>query len=856
MSMLDNAKWERVQPIRIKKRNGAFETYDNSKIEHAILKAFNAVQPGNIPAIKPIVDAAENELEPAGGDTIDIERIQDAVEKALMTDHPDVAKAYILYRAKRAEARQAMETLHPDPNALGDYIHPAKYAKYLPEAKRRELYLETSHRDRDMHIRRWPQFETEIKNYWQFVDRQDVLPSMRSFQFGGAAIEQHNERMYNCSFSHADRIRFFGEAFYLLLCGCGVGFSVQWQHIEKMPEMGIIDDSKVRHFVVEDSIEGWGDAVIAMVDAQVCGYHIEYNYDRIRPKGSPLRTSGGVAPGHLPLKKALELIRAILAGAAGRQLRSDEIFDMVCHLADAVLAGGIRRSSLITLFSPDDGMMLYAKAPENFRYARGEDPGLRPHRAMSNISAAFLRSTVTEDQFNRVMKVNKRTHGEPGFVFLDNLDYGTNPCGEIGLNPVLVGNTGEPTGLTIKELDEWGTTGWAFCNLCEVNCERFKTADDMVAAAGAAAFIGTLQAAYTDFPYLGPITERIVRREALLGVSLMGIHDTPDISLNSWNQVKAAILVKEVNAEWAAKIGINKAARCTTVKPGGTAPKEVKPMCASGISYHHAKRYFMRITANPLEPVANFFKTVNPHMVEVKPNGDWSIVFPIEAPPNAITTKDATATSLVNDIFTTYENWIKTGTADPNSSVGLTHNVSSTVTFRPEEWEPLLKTIWENRHRIAAMAFLPLMSDKGIPFMPREEVVDEVDELKWQYLLQHYRPVDYSRMIETSDGTNVLGEMACMGGACDIDTVYAQKAALGSIIKYEDDFGPEGGTVMWKDDGTQGGGVWTPARLRDVPVNAVIMRHDTGWVKRYTVASKPEKSRTGRWFALLRPALV
>jgi ribonucleoside-triphosphate reductase len=850
MSILQEATKQMTQN-RVKKRDGGFQDYDSSKIAKAMLAAFHAVQPDNIPDVNPLVEAVEHNFEMDDSDTLDIESVQDVVELVLMDKHPKVAKAYVLYRAERAAARANLAELHPDPDALGDYIHPAKYARFVPENKRRELYLETSHRSRNMHIRRFgsdAEVYRAIMEAWSFVDDQRVLPSMRSMQFGGVAIEQHNERMYNCSFSHADRTRFFGEAFYLLLCGCGVGFSVQWHHVEKLPELGVLNRSLVRHLPIEDSIEGWGDALTALVEAHVDGYWIEFDYSRIRPEGSPLRTSGGKAPGHIPLKKMLTRVGKVLAGAAGRKLRPIEVLDIMCHAAEAVLAGGIRRSSLICLFSQDDPEMLYAKAPENFKYARGDDPGLRPHRAMANVSAVFLRETVTREQFMRVLQINRRTHGEPGFYFTDSLEYGTNPCGEIGLNPVL--SWGDVTMGDEELLKQWGGTGWAFCNLCEINAGKFKSLADIFNAAEAAAVIGTLQAAYTSFPYLGPVTERIVRREALLGVSMMGIHDTPLLSLNEAYQREAAAIVNDTNARIAKLIGVRAAARTTTVKPGGTAPKEVKPMVASGISYHHAERYFMRITANPLEPVANYFRSVNPHMVEVKPNGDWCLVFPIEAPEGAVVTKAANAADFIRDVFSTYENWIKPGTVSPELSPGLTHNVSCTVVFQPESWDNLIDAVWENRARVAAMAFLPMMSDKAVPYMPREEVSTPQDEAKWQYLIKHYRRVDYGKMVELEDTTNVLQESACLAGACDVDQVYAARAAQGSVVKFEEDFGNEG-TVVWRQD-TE---VWTPARLRDVPVGATVMRHDTGWVWRYVVASAPQQSKSGRWFALLRPEL-
>jgi ribonucleoside-diphosphate reductase alpha chain len=338
-------------------------------------------------------------------------------------------------------------------------------------------------------------------------------------------------------------------------------------------------------------------------------------------------------------------------------------------------------------------------------------------------------------------------------VFIDNPDEGTNPCGEIGLYPKLM--TGE--------------TGFGFCNLVEVNVAACKTQEQFLQACRSAAIIATLQAGYTKFPYLSWVTEEIAKRDALIGVGLTGIMDNPAIGLNKACLNAGAALVLDTNAAIAKLIGINPSSRCTCIKPGGTAPLELGCV-SSGIHPHHARRYFRRITANPNEAVAQYFRSKNPQMVETKPNGDWCITFPVEIPSDAITLKNIDALQFVNNVLDVYENWVLWGTRGWERETGelLTHNVSATVVIKPQDWEVILQHVWDNKNRVKSMTFLPASSDKNIPFCPREEVINEADEMLWNYLITNYRPVDYTKMIEDESSSNYSLEPACGGRSCGL----------------------------------------------------------------------------------------
>jgi len=725
-----------MKNIRVRKRDGNLQSFDAKKIKKALFLAYNEIRPDDLPSFDSIVSKIIKKIKALKLEIVDIESIQDIVEEYLMTADPPVAQHYITYRRERAEARETRKK--PDPNAIADYIHLSKYSRYDPSLGRRETFDETIGRVMRMHKRKYPKHTKHIEEAFNFVYDKKVLPSMRSMQFAGNAIEAHNARLYNCSYTLVDRLDVFGQILYLLLCGCGVGYSVQWFHVDKLPRLNKIG-RKVEHYSIPDSIEGWGTALNALMFSFISGHHIEFDYSHIRAEGDFLKTSGGLAPGHLPLKTALENIRTILLKAQGRKLRPIECHDIICHSAEAVLAGGIRRSSLISLFSYEDTEMLYAKSSGNF------DPNfLNPQRMMANNSAVLHRSMDDRTVFDRIIRIAEEGWGEPGFFFSNHKDFGCNPCGEIGIYPRYK-----------------GYTGFGFCNLCEINLANIETENEFIQAAKAASVIGTLQAGYTDFPFLGEVTESIVRRDALLGVGLTGMMDNPELAFDPRIQKLAATSVTMMNSFMSKEIGIMPAARCTTIKPGGTAPLELGGV-SCGIHPHHARRYFRRVTANRLEPAFLHFKKTNPHMVEEKPNGDYCIVFPIEVSSEAKTVKEMPALEFMEYIFTTYDNWIMSG----SRSTDLTHNVSATVMLEEGEKSEVMDRVWDNRHRIAAMSFAPKMIDKKFPFAPREEVT-QADESKWNYLIDNYRPVDW----ETMSGENIEilnADCECTGMKCEI----------------------------------------------------------------------------------------
>lgn len=756
-------------PTKVRKRDGeTLQEFDAGKIKSAIRKAWIEVE-GHVDE-EHLDRVAASVVSTLPADVADVEQIQDHVELVLMrSSKASVAKAYIIYRQKRAEARLARRK--PDSDAMKGFIHFSKYARFRPEWSRRELFPETVDRVEEMHLRKfsWLPAEDLAEIRWAFdrVREQRVLPSMRSMQFGGKAIEVNNNRIYNCSFTLIDRPRAFAEAMFLLLSGCGVGYSVQFDHVDKLPALGRVDEKKVRHYVIDDSIEGWADALHALFTSYVEGWFIEFSYHKIRAAGTPLKTSGGRAPGHRKLKEALDAVREILDGAQGRKLRPVECHRVLCHAAEAVLSGGIRRSAMIALFSLEDSEMMYLKTGAWYK----KEPWLQN----ANNSVALKRDEIRKKSFKRIFEMTKEW-GEPGFFFCADYDHGTNPCGEIGLNPRLTVN--EEVLEMLAQRAERGKpmpearygdvlTGWAFCNLCEINAAMFESLDDFVRAAKAAAIIGTLQASYTEMPYLGWVSEVIAEREALLGIGMTGMMDAPTISLDPEMQRTVAGYIKLWNEQWAQKLGIRAAARTTCVKPSGTTSLELGCV-ASGHHAHHAQRFFRRVTADELEVVFQAFKKVNPHMCVPKPDGKWVVEFPVEAPEGAVLKEHLGALEFLEMVRSTQRNWVLAGTARPESTPGLNHNVSNTVHVKPDEWEAVADHLWENREFFTGVTLIADTSDKAYAFAPHEAVSTEADEQRWNQLIANYRPVEYETILESEDGTAFTAEAACAGGACSV----------------------------------------------------------------------------------------
>lgn len=598
--------------------------------------------------------------------------------------------------------------------SLMNYTFVSKYARWIPEKKRRETWQEAVDRVKQMMLDVYANGDKSeevvsiIDQAYEDMKKKKILGSQRALQFGGQPIIKHNARIFNCIASYIDRARFFQECMYLLLCGCGTGFSVQKHHIAKLPNL-VKSKNGSKKFVIEDSIEGWSDAVGVLVSSyfdgcdlfpEYNGKNINFDYSLIRPAGSYLKSSGGKAPGPEPLKKALNSIKKVLDNAVKSglgKIKPIEAYDIVMYSADAVISGGVRRSATICVFSPDDEEMAKAKTGSWFID--------NPQRGRSNNSALLLRNETSKEQFAELMSSVKE-FGEPGFVWSDSTELIVNPCVEIGMWPV----------------DEvTGETGWQACNLSTINCAKIKTEQDFYDACVSAAIIGTLQAGFAKFPYLGEVSERIISREALLGVSMTGIMERHDICLDPEMQNKGAQIVKDTNAKVSKLIGINQAARTTCVKPEGTSSCILGT--SSGIHPHHAKRYIRRVQANKMEPIYQYFSQINPRACEesVWSNNDSDdvVAFCVEVPDGSKLKNKVCAIELLEYVMSTQKSWVMNGTnKELCTQPWLVHNVSNTINVKPEEWDAVTDFIYDNRQYFCGVSLLPIAGDKDYAQAP------------------------------------------------------------------------------------------------------------------------------------------
>lgn len=683
---------------------------------------------------------------------------------------------------------------------LSDLTVFLKYARYLPELERRETWVELVDRNKLMHLKKYPHLRDEIEKVYEFVYSRKILPSMRSLQFAGKSIEISPNRIYNCGYLPIDDPAAFGEIMFLLLGGTGVGFSVQEHHIEKLPEIRKPNPDNLKRYLVTDNIEGWADAVKHLIRSYYKGgSSYRFDFSDIRPKGARLITSGGKAPGHEPLKFCLEQITELLNTKNDRdKLSSIEVCDIVCYIADAVLAGGIRRAALIALFSASDAFMIRSKT--NFSISEWkllEEAGpvdtigepikviakhyddlgnlyydlevvvdepyygvskktlywvadkdietylkplnelpwyyFQPQRGRANNSIALVRSKIKKSKFTEIWDLVKNSNaGEPGFYFTNDKDWGTNPCAEIALRP------------------------FQFCNLCEVNVSDIESQDDLNARAKAAAFIGTLQAGYTDFHYLRPIWKKTTEKEALIGVGMTGIATGAVMNLD---MKIAAEIVKDENGRVAKLIKIKSAARTTTVKPSGTSSLVVGS--SSGVHAWHNDYYIRRIRIGKNESIYTYFQVYHPELLDddfYRPHDTAVISIPQKAPAGAILRTES-ALDLLHRVKKIYDNWILPG----HESGMNTHNVSTTISVKDTEWDEVGAWMWSNRNSYNGISVLPYKGGtyKQAPF---EDCTAEV----YNQMFNHLNEIDLTKVIEIDDTTNAKGELACAGGSCEI----------------------------------------------------------------------------------------
>jgi ribonucleoside-diphosphate reductase alpha chain len=621
----------------------------------------------------------------------------------------------------------------------------SKYSKYLPDKNRRETWDEIIDRYETMLCKKYPFLSQEIKNNAVYIREKKVLPSMRALQFAGPAMEVNNSRGYNCCFLPIDSLYSFSETMFLLLGGTGVGYSVQKQHVDKLP--AIKKPGRNRHYLIEDSIMGWADAVKVLMKSYLEGkFFPVFDFRAIRQKGAKLVTAGGKAPGPEPLKICLVHIQAILdRKQEGEKLTSLECHDILCHIANSVLSGGIRRSAMIALFSHDDEEMITCKY--------GNWWELNEQRGRANNSAVLKRGEISKEEFDSLWeRIEASGSGEPGIYWTNDLDWGTNPCCEIGLRP------------------------FQFCNLCEVNVSDITSQEELNQRVRIAAFFGTLQAGFTDFHYLRNRWRLTTEKDALLGIGMTGIGSGEVLK---YNLEEAAEIAKQTNHVGAKIIGINPAARVTCIKPSGTTSLVLGT--ASGIHAWHNDYYLRTMRFGKNEAIAQYLMINHEELCEddvLRPHDTLCVRIPVKAPEGSIF-RTETAIDTLERVKKFSTEWIKPG----HINGANTHNVSATISidknrlYPPtepnifdgiknykDEWQIVGEWMWENRDVYNGLSVLPYFggSYKQAPF---EDITKEQYEEK----VSHLKSIDLRNVVEMDDTVDFGAIPACAGAACDIN---------------------------------------------------------------------------------------
>lgn len=599
---------------------------------------------------------------------------------------------------------------------VGNYVFLSKYSQ--TSGGQKETWDQAVNRVMDMHMKQYrnvvspkdmPEFLDMFRKAYTLYHDQRILGAQRALQYGGELMTEKHARFYNCCATYVDRVSVFEEAMYLLLCGCGVGYSVQHCHVNKLPvPMGFNHSLPNSQFTVPDTIEGWAEAIGLLMTAYYEGRpDIDFDYSMIRPRGAFIR-GGFSAPGPEPLKEAIEKIHSIVEKIKGRKLRPFELHYIICVFANSVVTGGVRRSAMISIFDADDVEMASCKT--------GAWITTMPELCRSNNSAAILPDT-SKEIFDKIYEFTKK-YGEPGFVFIDSQDFVYNPCGEVGLFP------------QIKDEEGNIHSGWGFCNLAEINGGKIHTPEELYEAAEAAAIICTLQAGYTRFKVLERWSQKIAERDALIGVGITGLCENPEVLFDPEVQRKAARIVVETNKKIAKMINISPAARCTVIKPSGNSSQLLGTL--SGIAPGHSRHYIRHIQASDTEQIIQEWMRVNPNMVEDSvwaPNREKVIAFPVTLPEGVLLKQNLSAIDFLKLVLLTKENWIEFGTNFDHPSTKenptLRMNVSNTCTVKSDEWDSVREYLWEHRDKFGGISLLSSFGDLDYPQAPYTEVLDE-----------------------------------------------------------------------------------------------------------------------------------
>ncbi|MDE2041040.1 MAG: ribonucleoside-triphosphate reductase [Patescibacteria group bacterium] len=751
------------------KRDGRIVPFDVQKIANAILKGMNTVQEGSTDEAAMVANKVFAELvrikKKFANFVPTVEGVQDIVEQELMrSDYVKTAKHYVLYREERAKIRaqgleipERVRKLATDSkkyfrNALGEFVYYRTYSRWIESESRRETWIET--------IDRYIGFmkenlgkkltDAEYKEIREYMLEQKSMPSMRLLQFAGKAARTTNVCAYNCSYIAPESFQDLAEIMYISMCGTGAGWSVESANAEKFPQIMPQTGEKLAVHKIDDSKEGWADALVYGMKTWAAGKDVDFDYSAIRPEGTRLKTMGGKASGPGPLQRLLNFSRQIMFARQGRRLRPIDLHDIICMIGDCVVAGGVRRSAMISLSDLDDQEIRDAK--------KGAFYMTHPHRMLANNSAVYINKPSNEEFLKEWMALIESRSGERGIFNRGSLaktlperrikvlkEYkgyfdatgqkivgpmGTNPCGEIILQS--------------KQ----------FCNLSEVVCRSDDTEKTLLKKIRIATILGTYQASLTNFPYLSKEWKERCERERLLGVSLTGQWDSEVVRRPEMLKKLKDEAIK-VNREFSKRFGVNESTCITCVKPSGTLSQTVD--CSSGMHPRHSKFYIRRIRISATDSLFKMLKDqgvpYHPEIGQTAENASTFVLeFPVKAPGGSIFKNDITAIEQLEHWKMVKKNYTE-------------HNPSVTVSVGNDEWIAVANWVYENWDIVGGLSFLP-REDHVYKLAPYEAI----DEKTYKELSKRLEHIDYSKIItyEKQNETDLKKELACVSGVCEI----------------------------------------------------------------------------------------
>lgn len=751
---------------KIQKRSGEIVPFELSNIISAIEKAMKASSEGSPEEAVVVAHKVAGEMMRIAKTYKNflptVEGCQDEVERQLMlSDYVAASKAYILYRAERSKTRREQGSVpehvrklteesnkYFKDNPLGEFVYLRTYARWIDSEQRRETWIET--------VDRYIEFmkenlgaklaKREYAELREAILNQDVMPSMRAMQFSGAPARKCNTCFYNCSFTAPVKLEDFAEIMYLSMQGCGVGYSVESYNIQQLPQIEKQTGEKLPAHVVVDTKEGWCDALTLGLKAWYAGKDVDFDFSLIRPAGARLKTMGGKASGPEPLRSLLSFARERILKRQGRRLHNIDAHDIICKIGECVVAGGVRRTAMISLSDLDDVEIRDAKKGQFFL--------TDPHRSVSNNSAVYESKPTNAELMDEWVALMKSGTGERGIFNRGSLketlperrlkylqkkygkktgdigQVGTNPCGEIILQS--------------KQ----------FCNLSEVIARPVDTEKTLLRKMKLATILGTYQSTLTNFNYISSDWKKNCEDERLLGVSITGQWDAPAVR-NGATLKKMRNLSIKTNEKYAKRFGVNPSSSITCVKPSGTVSQTFD--CSSGIHPRHSQYYVRRIRISATDSLFKMMRDQGiPHHPEVGQSADgantYVLEFPVKAPASSVYKDDLSAIEQLE-----YWKLVKVNFTE--------HNPSATISVGEEEWVAVVAWLHENWDIIGGLSFLP-RSNHVYQLAPYEAI----DKKTYEQLQARFPKIDYSKLViyERTDETDNKKELACVGGTCDI----------------------------------------------------------------------------------------